>query len=164
MKEFAYGFSSALATLAHKHRPVPVSLTYDNIHLISNMAGYNLIDRPRGGFTIYRADGIHGLDNGITVVWEVSASHDQLIYTPYANAIFYRGSDYRVTDAMEKVLSSLLYALDIQERFVVALPEVVVHIPTELRHSDVYTTVMFRSEFKEKYAALYYFMKVAFGD
>ena len=164
MKNFDYGFSPKLAKFAQEHRPLSTSLSLEQIILLSSLAGYNLVDKPDGRFTIYHSDGSHGLDNGITVIWNVSVFGNELQYRPYAKSNFIRGNSSKVTDYMEEVISCYLRVLGFKEVIRVQLPESAVILPRELRHPGEYVFVMYVSECREKYRELYKFLKRIYGN
>jgi len=155
MKVFAYGFSRELTKIAEKNRPPATVLTYDQVIILSALAGYDLVDRSDDkSFTIYHPNNHHGLDKRLNVCWVVSCSASELIYRPCVQALYHRGNDSRACSAMEDKMSSFLPLLGFVEMIKHPLPERVVFVPSELARHDS-THVMFLSEFKEKYKALF---------
>lgn len=162
MNSFAFGFSNRLAAIAAKNRPLYSDLTIDQCKTLATLAGYNFVPKDNFPFTIYHPDGVNGLDHAISVVWHVRAIGRRLEYFPYAQSLYIRGSNGRLTDEMQEVLSVLLPRLGYKESVYVSLPESVVHLHKDLQHSGDYVTVMFLSEFKTKYGDLFKFMRQLF--
>lgn len=163
MKIFANGFSNRLRLVALENRPPATDLTKDQIIVLSDLAGYRLVDRTGypDRFTIFHPDGFHGIDDGLFLNWHVRPSPNYwcLVFYPTLRFHYLRGSNTEVIEEMEDHLATFLPILGFKKEILIPQKEEMVALPDELIHPNTSILVMYLSEFQEKYRKLYQFLK-----
>ena len=160
METFASSFSDRLKRIALENRPPSTDLTLKQITILSDLAGYRLKNHKGfpAGFTLYHPDGLHSIDDGLYLNWDVLVDSWNLIYYPTLQYHCWRGDKYHIVDQMLNLLSHFLPNLGYQKKIVVPLEEEAITLPNELC-SDTGVRIMFKSEFQKRYQSLYSFLK-----
>ncbi|HCQ31602.1 TPA: hypothetical protein DIU27_04455 [Candidatus Collierbacteria bacterium] len=158
MKIFARGFSEKLNILATAHRPHVTILSFAQIEILCNLAGYRISKLNEQMFTIFHADGKHGLDNGFYVIWHVLPDYQGLVYYPTLQSYYARGRNQQILDEMLKHLASFLPNIGFSLETIFPIQEEIVTLPEELKGNSG-IEVMLLSEFQKKFRPLYRFMQ-----
>lgn len=160
---FASGFSDKLRREASKHRPPSADLTREQILILSGPAGYPLKTRgfSQDGFTLYHPDGVHGIDDGLYLIWHVRPGTDNwtLVFYPTIRFHYIRGGNDKIIEEMHLRLASFVHFLGYRQSITVSLDEEIVVLPDLLLHPESPWTVVYLSEFQETYRPLYQFLK-----
>jgi hypothetical protein len=159
---FARGFSEKLNIVATKHRPIGIGLTMGQIYDLAEMAGYRFEMRGHSAdrFTVYHADGEHGIDDGLYVNWMVRTDGFYLVYYPTLMFKYQRGHRSAIVDEMLARLACFLPALGFHDEIRVELDEEAVVLHDDLLDSDGGgISVMFITEFQKRFKSLYGFLK-----
>jgi len=163
MFPFASGFSNDLSREAFSYRPPRSSLSITQILRLCDLVGYKMgPNKDRQDFSkyFYHSDKVHGLGNGLDIVWHVRAVGSVCLnYYPTLQPGSTRGPNKAVIEEMLTRLALFLPDLGYKDKYTVCLEEEFVIIPEEHRYISTGVYIMKATDFQEKYKDLYHFLQ-----
>lgn len=158
MDRFPKKYTASLYAIAQNNLPSPSNLSDDVGKGLSEINGYTFKTESGGQFVILHDNGMDGIVGGgdaIRITWTCEVLGKNVIYIPQVRSNRpLKNSDQAVISEMEKNLSDHLPKFGIRT-FSIELPEEAVSLPEGICPvEDDEATIMFISEFTQRYTSL----------